>query len=90
MFKLNTDGDPTKAEHWLRRDVWLSAQANLAYYSQKHNKRLILLEAQKLAAATIVKGEETNFAMKHYITLSHAADKVASIVVCSFSPAVLM
>ncbi|CAD7967682.1 unnamed protein product, partial [Amoebophrya sp. A120] len=53
LWKLNSDGDCANPEHWLRRDVWLSANGNLCYYSQKKNKRLILLDNENLARAEI-------------------------------------
>ncbi|CAD7967310.1 unnamed protein product [Amoebophrya sp. A25] len=57
LYKLNSDGEKSNPEHWLRRDMWLAHNGNLCYYSQKKNKRLVLLDLKHLALAKLSKVE---------------------------------
>eukprot|EP00392_Amoebophrya_sp_AT5.2_P016808 g17104.t1 len=53
LYKLNSDGDKANIDHWLRRDMWLAHNGNLCYYSQKKNKRLVILDLKHLVTAKI-------------------------------------
>mmetsp|Transcript_62375 Transcript_62375/g.118423 ORF Transcript_62375/g.118423 Transcript_62375/m.118423 type:complete len:667 (+) Transcript_62375:40-2040(+) len=53
LFKLDTNGDPMKLDQWRQRDMWITKAGSLCYFSSKDNKRLILIEASKLAGAKI-------------------------------------
>ncbi|CAD7967684.1 unnamed protein product [Amoebophrya sp. A120] len=65
LWKLNSDGDKENVEHWLRRDVWLDCKGNLCYYSQKKNKRLVILDVKHLATAKLSKtGEKSVDSLK--------------------------
>jgi len=55
LWKLNTNGDPKDNAHWLKRDMWLSAQGSLCYFSVKENKRLVLVDGAKLEDAKVGK-----------------------------------
>jgi hypothetical protein len=44
LWKLNQDGDPANDLHWLRRDMWITADGKLCYYSIKANRRVILVD----------------------------------------------
>jgi len=53
LFKLNADGNPEKAAHWIKRDFWIAANGSLCYFSLKTFKRLVLIDASKLGAADV-------------------------------------
>merc|ERR1740123_3005045 len=53
VWKLNTDGNPNDHNHWIKRDMWLAQNRSLCYYSVKENKRLVLIDGEKLRDATI-------------------------------------
>lgn len=44
LWKLNQDGDPANPLHWLRRDMWITVDGKLCYYSIKTNRRVILVD----------------------------------------------
>jgi len=44
LWKLNQDGDPSNLVHWLRRDMWITVDGKLCYYSIKTNCRVILVD----------------------------------------------
>lgn len=44
LWKLNQHGDPANDLHWLRRDMWITADGKLCYYSIKTNRRVILVD----------------------------------------------
>jgi len=52
LFKLNSNGHVMKADHWIQRDMWIAENHSLCYYSQKENKKLVLIDASKLAKST--------------------------------------
>merc|ERR1740123_27893 len=53
VWKLNTDGNPNDHNHWIKRDMWLAQNRSLCYYSVKENKRLVLIDGERLRDATI-------------------------------------
>eukprot|EP00747_Dinoflagellata_sp_TGD_P100992 gnl/TRDRNA2_/TRDRNA2_168212_c0_seq3.p1 gnl/TRDRNA2_/TRDRNA2_168212_c0~~gnl/TRDRNA2_/TRDRNA2_168212_c0_seq3.p1 ORF type:complete len:702 (+),score=160.25 gnl/TRDRNA2_/TRDRNA2_168212_c0_seq3:87-2108(+) len=53
LWKLNTNGNAKDATHWLKRDMWITAAGSLCYFSQKENKRLVLIDGGKLTDAKI-------------------------------------
>jgi hypothetical protein len=53
LWKLNTGCDPKDEKAWLQRDMWLTPQGNLCYYSQKDQKRLVLIDGPTLYGAEI-------------------------------------
>lgn len=53
VWKLNNDGDPLDHNHWIKRDMWLAQNRSLCYYSVKENKRLVLIDGERLRDATI-------------------------------------
>lgn len=53
LWKLNSDGNPEDATHWLRRDMWVACNGSLCYFSIKENKRLVLVDGSLLAGAKI-------------------------------------
>lgn len=44
LWKLNQNGDPSNDLHWLRRDMWITADGKLCYYSIKTNRRVVLVD----------------------------------------------
>lgn len=55
LWKLNTNGDKNDNAAWLKRDMWIAAQGGLCYFSQKDNKRLVLVDGAGLADAKITR-----------------------------------
>jgi len=53
LWKLNHGGDPSKKEHWLKRDMWLAGNGSLCYHSLKADKQLILIDGHHLATAEV-------------------------------------
>lgn len=53
LWKLNRQGDPKESSHWLIRDMWVASNGSLCYFSQKENKRLVLLDASLFSRATL-------------------------------------
>jgi hypothetical protein len=53
VLKLNSGSDPKENRNWLERDMYLMQQGSLTYFSAKENKRLVLLDASRLADANI-------------------------------------
>mmetsp|Transcript_68510 Transcript_68510/g.164529 ORF Transcript_68510/g.164529 Transcript_68510/m.164529 type:complete len:689 (-) Transcript_68510:37-2103(-) len=53
LWKLNAGGDAKNAAHWLLRDMWVATNSSLCYYSQKEEKRLVLIDGSDLSKATI-------------------------------------
>jgi len=58
LWKLNSNGDPMKADHWIRRDMWIAQNHSLCYYSVKENRRLVLIDAAKLSMSTCEPSDE--------------------------------
>merc|ERR1719399_1209906 len=48
LRKLNSDGDPTRANDWRKRDFWLAANGDLCYFSSKHGKAMVLIDRDDL------------------------------------------
>lgn len=44
LSKLNADGDIRNKDHWNKRDVWLSADGSICYFSMKKHKRMVLID----------------------------------------------
>jgi serine/threonine protein kinase len=61
MWKLNRDGDIKCKHHWLQRDMWITVDCSLGYFSQKESKKLILLDGSHLAGARVKKLSGTPF-----------------------------
>lgn len=53
LWKLNTGGDAANPNHWLRRDMWITTEGSLCYFSHKENKRLVLLEGHDVTHCEI-------------------------------------
>jgi len=53
LWKLNSGSDGKDASQWLQRDMWVANNGSLCYFSQKDNKRLVLLDAHRLHGAQI-------------------------------------
>lgn len=55
LWKLNTESDPDIVANWLERDMWVTANGSVCYFSHRENKRLVLLDASVLQSANIDK-----------------------------------
>lgn len=69
LAKLNSDGDVMKAEDYLKRDFWLSANGCLCYFSKKENRALVLLDSQLVKGGTITRLPMENTAMPYVFEL---------------------
>merc|ERR1712060_835649 len=78
LWKLDSNGNPKDAAHWLKRDMWVAANGSLCYFSQKENKRLVLLDAGHVSGAQITKFE--GGAMPHAFQIKQEQDDEANDV----------
>lgn len=53
LWKVKTDGDRRKPEDWFEREMWLSTNGSLVYYSLKEDRDLVYYTSADLACATI-------------------------------------
>jgi hypothetical protein len=53
LWKLNTGKDPADAAAWLQRDMWIANNGSLCYFSQRDEKKLVLINHHKLSKADI-------------------------------------
>jgi len=49
LWKHSSNTSTKDQQNWIRRDMWLSRNSSLCYYSQKENKRLVLIDAAKMS-----------------------------------------
>jgi len=54
LYKLNSDGDIMRVEHWLKRDFWLARNGGLCYFSKKENRAQVLLDSALVKACVFV------------------------------------
>jgi len=66
IFKLNSNGNPKDNSHWIKRDMWVAHNFSVCYYSQKDQKRLVLIDGEKLSSSDVqeVQGTVKDFAIK--------------------------
>lgn len=57
LKKLDTGKNPEELANWRDRDMWIAQQGSLCYYSQKENKKLVLVDGAVLSDAKITKME---------------------------------
>lgn len=53
LWKLNSHSHATDSNQWLQRDIWVTPNGSLCYFSQKEGIRLVLIDASRLHGATI-------------------------------------
>merc|ERR550537_788046 len=53
LWKLKAEGNKMSDEDWFEREMWLSKNGSLVYYSKKEDKDLVYYTADDLARATI-------------------------------------
>jgi len=54
LWKVKAAGDGSKDSDWFERDVWLSRNGSLVYYSPKDKRELVYYTAADLHGATVV------------------------------------
>lgn len=69
LWKLNADGDPMNAEHWLKRDFWLTQTGALCYFSSKQGKSLVLVDGEDLRVCEVNMIESKNCALPNAFAL---------------------
>jgi serine/threonine protein kinase len=55
LWKLKVGGDPKDPLHWFERDMWISGNHQLCYYSVKNNEVTAILKREDLVNAQICK-----------------------------------
>lgn len=55
LWKLNSGRNPHDDKEWLQRDMWITNNGSLCYFSQAEDKRLVLVDGHRLAHATVTK-----------------------------------
>mmetsp|Transcript_1783 Transcript_1783/g.3558 ORF Transcript_1783/g.3558 Transcript_1783/m.3558 type:complete len:733 (+) Transcript_1783:3-2201(+) len=87
LWKLNSDGNPQDPKHWLKRDMWITDNGALSYWSMKETKRLVLIGGDRLAGARI--GKFLDGAMPHAMEVqtgqSQEAEEQTSITLAAES-----
>jgi len=63
LWKLACGSDGSKKEHWLARELWISINFNLVYFSVKEDRELVYYNAQDLERATVVRMKQGNMTM---------------------------
>lgn len=53
LWKLRAGKDPRLPKVWMQRDMWISENRSLCYYSQLEKKRLVLIDLERLKVAEI-------------------------------------
>jgi len=74
VWKLDSGGDLADPIQWRLRDMWISSNGSLCYYSIKDNKRLILIDCRKLSGATVVPLSAEGCARDHAFEVRLRAD----------------
>mmetsp|Transcript_50678 Transcript_50678/g.151619 ORF Transcript_50678/g.151619 Transcript_50678/m.151619 type:complete len:686 (-) Transcript_50678:131-2188(-) len=69
LWKLNSNGNPTQADHWIRRDMWIAQNHSLCYYSVKEDRRLVLIDAGKLTRSQCDKEDDSSTARSFAFTI---------------------
>lgn len=55
LWKLKQDGDPMVMKHWLLREMWISKNGSLCYFSKKENRNLIYYESNDIQGAAFAR-----------------------------------
>jgi len=55
LWKLKADGDRMKPEDWFEREMWISKNGSLVYYSKKEERDLVYYTSADLMRATYQK-----------------------------------
>jgi hypothetical protein len=74
LLKLNVDGDPKNKENWLKRDIWLTGNGNLCYFSQKKGKKLVLLDHESMVRHEVAKLGAADSCMENAFILKPKTD----------------
>jgi serine/threonine protein kinase len=75
LWKLNTGCDPNDEKSWLQRDMWLTPQGNLCYYSQKDQKRLVLIDGPTLYGSEITEVDNSKSARAYSFEIKWGEEK---------------
>merc|ERR1712045_931099 len=68
LWKLRAQGDRTKEEDWFLRDMWITANGSLVYYSPKEERDLVYYTAADLSRAKVEPfTEESSFQRNVFI-----------------------
>lgn len=53
LWKLNTGSNGQDVANWIKRDMWVAHNCSLCYFSVKENKRLVLVDGEKIYQSEI-------------------------------------
>jgi serine/threonine protein kinase len=59
LWKLNTGADKKEVANWIKRDMWIAHNHSLCYFSQKEEKKLVLIDGSKLSTASFADAQGT-------------------------------
>jgi serine/threonine protein kinase len=83
LWKLKQDGDVKQADHWFQREMWVSKNGSLCYYSKKQEKNLIYYNHGDLEACTLRELPAGSCALEHAFEV-----KLKAVDGCDFEPGV--
>lgn len=73
LWKLKADGDKTKEMDWFEREMWISKNNSLVYYSKKEERDLVYYTSADLLRATYSKVDKAE-SCKQFTFLVHLAE----------------
>jgi len=86
LWKLkqdHEDGDEKKADHWFQREMWVSKNGSLCYYSKKQEKNLIYYNHADLEHCTLRELPPSSAALENAFEV-----KLKQVDGCDFEPGV--
>jgi serine/threonine protein kinase len=70
LWKLKAEGDKTQKDNWFDREMWISKNGSLVYYSKKEERDLVYYTAADLLRATYTKLEKGESCMPFAFTVA--------------------
>lgn len=76
LWKLKAEGDKKKADEWFEREMWISKNGSLVYYSKKEERDLVYYTTADLYRATYTKVADKDSAKPNtfLVTLPKSGD----------------
>jgi serine/threonine protein kinase len=75
LWKLNTTGNKSDPNHWIKRDMWIAHNHSLCYYSKKEDKKLVLIDGPKLTSSSMHKVGGGDCAKEYAFEIRTASDE---------------
>jgi hypothetical protein len=86
LWKFKQDheeGDQMKADHWFQREMWISKNGSLCYYSKKQQKKLIYYNHVDLESCTVEELPPGSAAVEYAFEV-----KLRQVHGCEFEPGI--